>query len=90
MDDGQILFLKLPCKCWGRKGQRQKISGQRGHGRVNVMGGIREQDRKRVCFLIQRGNADTFYEQIEQLHEFVKQEWISQVDTPLPEVRSPM
>ena len=42
------------------------------------MGGIREQDRKRVCFFIQRGNADTFYEQVEQLHEFVKQEWVIQ------------
>lgn len=42
------------------------------------MGGIREQDRKRVCFFIQRGNADPFYEQVEQLHEFLKQEWVAQ------------
>ncbi len=39
-------------KCWGKKGQRKKITGQRGLGRVNVMGGIRELDRKRVCFFI--------------------------------------
>lgn len=42
------------------------------------MGGIREQDRKRVCFFIQKENADTFYEIVEQLHEFVKHEWIAQ------------
>lgn len=65
-------------KCWGKRGQRKKLTGQRGRGRVNVMGGIREQDRKRVCFFIQKGNADTFYEQVEQLHEFVKHEWIAQ------------
>lgn len=42
------------------------------------MGGIREQDRKRVCFFIEKGNADTFYEQVQQLHEFVKDEWVAQ------------
>lgn len=63
-------------KCWGKRGQRKKLTGQRGRGRVNVMGGIREQDRKRVCFFIQQGNADTFYEQVQQLNEFVKAEWI--------------
>ncbi len=40
------------------------------------MGGIREKDRKRACFFIQKGNADTFYEQLQQLHEFVKDEWV--------------
>lgn len=65
-------------KTWGKKGQRKKITGQRGRGRVNVMGGMREQDRKRVCFFIKQGNADTFYEQVQQLHEFVKNEWVAQ------------
>lgn len=65
-------------KNWGQKGQRKKITGQRGRGRVNVMGGMREQDRKRVCFFIKQGNADTFYEQVQQLHEFVKNEWVAQ------------
>ena len=65
-------------KSWGKKGQRKKMSGRRGHGRVNVMGAMREQDRKRVCFFIEKGNADVFYEQVEKLHEFVKNEWIAQ------------
>ena len=42
------------------------------------MGGMREKDRKRVCFFIKQGNADTFYEQVQQLHEFVKNEWVAQ------------
>jgi len=54
----------------GEQGQPEDYQ-RRGRGRVNVMGGIREQDRKRVCFS-SRGNADTFYEQVQQLHEFVR------------------
>lgn len=41
------------------------------------MGGIREHDRKRLCFFIKKGNADTFYEQLQQLNEFVKKEWVT-------------
>lgn len=62
---------------WGKKGKRKKLTGQRRQGRVNVMGGIREQDRKRLCFLIEKGNADTFSEQLQQLNELVKKEWIA-------------
>ena len=51
-------------KNWGKKGKRRKITGQRRRGRVNVMGGIREQDRKRLCFFIKKGDADMFYEQL--------------------------
>jgi transposase len=42
------------------------------------MGGIREGDRKRVCFFIKKGEGDIFYEQLQQLNEFIKQEWIEQ------------
>jgi hypothetical protein len=27
-------------KCWGKRGQRKKITGQRGHGRVNIFNGV--------------------------------------------------
>jgi len=63
-------------KTWGKKGKRKKVTGQRRRGRVNVMGGIREHDRKRLCFFIKKGNADTFYEQLQQLNDFVKKEWV--------------
>lgn len=63
-------------KDWGKKGKRKKITGQRRRGRVNVMGGIREHDRHRLCFFIKKGNADTFYEQLQQLNLFVRNEWI--------------
>ncbi|AUB39389.1 Transposase [Nostoc flagelliforme CCNUN1] len=42
------------------------------------MGGVRYNDKKRVCFFIEKGNSDIFYEQLIQLNEFVKSEWIEQ------------
>jgi hypothetical protein len=42
-----------------------------------MMGAIRESDRKRVCFFVKKGNADIFYEQLQQLNELIKQEWLS-------------
>lgn len=41
------------------------------------MGGLRYSDKKRVCFLIEKGNSETFYEKIEKFFEEVKKEWIS-------------
>jgi len=64
-------------KNWGKKGQRKKISGQRRRGRINVMGAIRESDRKRVCFFIEKGNADIFLEHLQQFNEVIKQEWVN-------------
>lgn len=65
-------------KCWTRRGHKQKVSGLRSRGRVNVMGGLRSHDRKRLCYFIDKGNAESFFEQLEHLNEFVKQEWIEQ------------
>jgi transposase len=63
-------------KTWGRKGSRKKVTGQRRRGRVNIMGGLRFNDKKRINFVIKKGDADTFYQQIRVLHTFLKQEWV--------------
>ena len=42
------------------------------------MGGLRHHDRKRLCYFVDKGNADSFFEQLEKLNEFVKQEWMMQ------------
>jgi transposase len=42
------------------------------------MGGVRFHDKKRVCFFIEKGNSDIFYEQLEQFNDFVKSEWVEQ------------
>jgi transposase len=65
-------------KLWGKKGTRKKVSGQRRKGRVNLMGGLRYTDKKRLNYFIEQGNGDTFYEQLKALNNFVLQEWLEQ------------
>lgn len=65
-------------KQWGKKGKRRKVQRQRSSGRVNVMGGVREHDRKRQCYFIEKGNSESFYAQLEKIFEWVKTEWVAQ------------
>ena len=76
-DESGFSLRVLRRKTWGKKGNRKKITGKRSRGRVNVMGGLRLDDKKRLCYFVKKGNADTFYEQLNQLHEFVLQEWVA-------------
>ncbi len=69
-------------RCWTKKGKRKKVKGQRRRGRVNIMGGLRYSDKKRICFVIKKGNSETFYEQLKQLNNQVRQEWSSQGNNP--------
>lgn len=77
-DESGFSLRVIRRKNWSKKGQRKKLTGQRRRGRVNVMGGVRENDRKRVCFFIKKGNADIFYEQLQKFHEWLIEEWVSQ------------
>ncbi len=74
-DESGFSLRVIRRKSWTKKGQRRKVLGQRRTGRVNVMGGLREHDRKRLCFFVDKGNAEHFFEQLSQLYEFVQREW---------------
>ncbi len=79
-------------KSWHRKGKKKKITGQRRkahrplggflrvrteqEGRVNVMGGLRYHDKKRICYFIEKGESETFYNKLRNLNESVKKEWV--------------
>jgi transposase len=76
-DESGFSLRVIRRKNWGKRGRRKNLTGQRRRGRVNVMGAIRESDRKRVCFFIKKGNADTFYEQLQQLNQLIKEEWVN-------------
>lgn len=76
-DESGFSLQVIRRKNWGKKGQRKNIAGQRRRGRLNVMGAIRESDRKRVCFFIKKGNADIFLEQLHWFNESIKQEWVN-------------
>ncbi len=75
-DESGFSLRVIRRKTWSKKGKRKKVSGKRIKGRVNIMGGLRLSDKKRVCYFIAQGNSETFYEQLKQLHEFVLQEWL--------------
>jgi transposase len=81
-DESGFSLRVIKRKNWGKRGRRKNLTGQRRRGRVNVMGCIREVDRKRVCFFIKKGNADIFYEQLQELNKLIKQEWVSQGNRP--------
>ncbi len=65
-------------KSWRKKGKKKKVTGQRRKGRVNVMGGLRYSDKKRICYFIEKGESETFYNKIKSLNEAVKKEWSDQ------------
>ncbi len=69
-------------RCWTKKGKRKKVKGQRRRGRVNMMGCLRYSDQKRICFVIKKGDSETFYEQLKQLNNQIIEEWVSQGNNP--------
>ncbi len=77
-DENGFSLRVIRRKTWGRKGHRKKVTGQRRRGRVNIMGGLRYHDKKRINFVIKKGNAEVFYEQIKLLNNFLLQEWVEQ------------
>lgn len=77
-DESGFSLRVIRRKGWGKKGKRKKVTGQRSKVRVNVMGGLRYTDKKRVSYFVKKGNADTFYEQLKMLNDLVKEEWVDQ------------
>ncbi|AFY53456.1 transposase [Rivularia sp. PCC 7116] len=75
-DESGFSLRVIRRKTWGKKGHRKKVTGQRRRGRVNIMGGLRYHDKKRMNFVIKKGDADVFYEQLTLLYSFILQEWV--------------
>jgi transposase len=65
-------------KSWTLRGKRQKVTGIRSRGRINVMGGLRYHDRKNLSFFVEQGNGESFLESLEKLNQFIKAEWMKQ------------
>lgn len=77
-DESGFSLRVLRRKTWTRKGKRKKVSGVRRRGRVNVMGGLRYQDKKCLCYFVKKGTGDHFFAQLSNLYNFVKKEWVRQ------------
>jgi transposase len=69
-------------KRWTLRGKRQKVTGIRSRGRINVMGGLRYHDRKTLSFFVENGNGESFFESLEKLNQFIKAEWVKQGNKP--------
>ncbi len=67
---------------WTKKGKKRKIQGQRRTGRVNIMGGLRYSDKKRVCFVIEKGDSITFFEPLKNLIQEIKKEGVAKGNNP--------
>ena len=65
-------------KKWTKKGKRKQVRGDRRKGKVNVMGGLRATDKKRVAFFVKKSNGDSFLESLKSLHEMIVKEWVEQ------------
>ena len=65
-------------KSWTLRGRRQKLTGIRSRGQINVMGGLRYHDRKSLNFFVDKGNGESFFESLEKLNKFIKAEWVCQ------------
>jgi transposase len=77
-DESGFSMRVIRRKSWRRIGQKKKITGQRRKERVNVMGGLRYNDKKRICYFIEKGESETFYNKICSLNKAVKTEWVNQ------------
>ena len=69
-------------KGWTLRGKRQKVTGVRSRGQINVMGGLRYHDKKNLSFFVDNGNGESFFESLEKLNQFIKAEWVKQGNKP--------
>lgn len=77
-DESGFSLRVIRRKGWGKKGKRRQITGERSKGRVNVMGGLRYTDKKRINFFVKKGDGESFYEQLKALNNLIKKEWEEQ------------
>ena len=75
-DESGFSLRVIRRKAWHLKGSRKKVTGKRGIGRVNVMGGLRFHDRKQLCYFYDKGTGESFYAQLEMLYNASQLEWI--------------
>ena len=76
MDESGFSLRVIRRKCWGKKGKRKRLAGERRRGRVNVMGFLRYSDKKRRVEFVKKGNSETFYEVMKVFYAEAIKEWV--------------
>jgi transposase len=69
-------------KNWCQKGMRSKVRGDRRKGRVNVMGGLRNSDKKRFVEFLNQSNSESFYKVLKIFYKELINEWVDQGNKP--------
>jgi transposase len=78
-DESGFSLQVIRRKVLTRKGTRKKVRGDRSKGRINVMGGIRYSDKKRLVDFLPVGNGENFYSVLSTFYEEVKCEWAGEI-----------
>lgn len=60
---------------WTQKGNRKNVPGHRRKGRVNVMGGVRFSDKKRLVDFLSVGTGENFYRVLKGVYQEIQREW---------------
>jgi transposase len=75
-DESGFSLRVIRRKTWGKKGSRKAVRGDRRKGRVNVMGAVRQADKKRFVEFLDKGNATNFYKVLEIFYQELVNEWV--------------
>lgn len=75
-DESGFSLRVIRRKTWGKKGSRKAVRGDRRKGRVNVMGAVRQADKKRFVEFLDKGNAANFYKVLEIFYQELVNEWV--------------
>jgi transposase len=76
LDESGFSLRVIRRKCWGKKGKRKRLAGERKQGRVNVMGFLRYSDKRRFVEFVKKGNSETFYEVMKVFYAEAIREWV--------------
>jgi len=74
-DESGFSLRVIRRKVLTKKGTRRTIRGDRRKGRVNVMGGIRYADKKRLVAFLPIGNGENFYTVLKAFYQELQYEW---------------
>lgn len=75
-DESGFSLRVIRRKNWCKKGSPIKLRGDRRKGRVNLMGGLRNSDKKRFVEVISKGNSDNFYKVLKLFYQELIYEWV--------------
>jgi hypothetical protein len=75
-DESGFSLRVIRRKNWCKKSSRRKLRGDRRKGRINVMGALRNSDKKRFVEFLDKGNSQNFYEVLKIFYQEIINEWI--------------